>query len=1066
MKRARARTLCLVAMLLLAGWGGGRGALAQNALILNSAQPGSIWSDAILEGLNASLVAAPESIGRWVEYLDAYRLRSAEAARALADLYALKFRDTRLDVVIVVGGPALDFALARRVDLFSGIPIVFAGVSEDEVAKAKGAPGVTGVVQNYDYRATLDAALALRPKTRRLVFLSPEMRRRQDADALLPNYRPELSMEIWHEGEAQEILARARTLGPVAIIVPLAEPRGWPSATNRYDRFMEALTRTSRAPVFAVWDVALGKGIVGGLLTEGISQGRLAGEMALELMRGGTAQSLPAVTLKPVRLAFDARALDRFGIERASLPPGSELIGEPLPIYQMRPRLVWSAVGAFVFLTTLTSILIYLLASRRRAQQALAESEARFRSVFDHAPMSMSLKNLDGRYLLVNRAFEDLYGIAGRQASGTSEACLIGDDESPGLRGQSLEVIESGRAVEREHTLRRDGAENTVLIVMFPVRDADGRISSVGSCTIDISERKRVLEALAQSELRFQGLYDNAPDMYFTLTAGGVIHSVNRFGADFLGYAKTALESTSMLELVHPADRLQVAEEFDRFFRGEAGDRERKAEFRMLRNGGDVLWVHMRVRLVKQSMGGVAELRVICRDITDAHRLSEELAYNAAHDPLTGLVNRREFERRLGRALKGTRGAPAEHALCYMDLDQFKVVNDTCGHLAGDELLRQLGAALRERVRGRDVVARLGGDEFAIFMEHCPLEQAQRITEEIRTMIETFRFAWDEHVFSIGTSIGLVPVTGDSVSTVDVLSAADAACFVAKEEGRNRVHVYTPDSAELARHHGQMQWVARIQRALEHDEFELWCQPIVAVAGEPLAQQRPHMELLLRMTRHGQSPTLPGAFLPSAERFNFAVRVDRWVVGRALEWMASHSSWMQEFDTCFINLSGHSLADESFLKFVIERFRDTQIQPERICFEITETAAISNLTRAHHFMGTLKDEGCYFALDDFGSGLSSFAHLKGLPVDFLKIDGVFVKDIVDDPIDSAMVRSINEIGSVMGKRTIAEFVESADVLDMLRGIGVDYAQGYYLGRPTPLMSSAGNAPPVAASSGL
>jgi diguanylate cyclase (GGDEF)-like protein len=428
----------------------------------------------------------------------------------------------------------------------------------------------------------------------------------------------------------------------------------------------------------------------------------------------------------------------------------------------------------------------------------------------------------------------------------------------------------------------------------------------------------------------------------------------------------------------------------------------------------------------------------------------KDLEHQASHDALTALVNRQEFERRLQRVIETARTKGAEHALCYLDLDQFKVINDTCGHEAGDELLRQVGGVLQQRTRKRDTLARLGGDEFGVLMEHCSLTQARRVAHGLREAIEGFRFIWEGRTFEVGVSIGLVCITDVSGSILNILSAADRACYAAKDQGRNRVHVYDEGDAELARRHGEMQWVARIPQALEEHRFHLVRQPIVPLNSG--LSEGEHYELLIRMEDEEGRIVLPGAFLPAAERYNLSVKIDRWVIAKALAWLKGDPKQLKGLFLCTINLSGRSLGDEEFLEFIIRQFDETDIPAEKVCFEITETAAIANLFNATRFINALKKRGCRFALDDFGSGLSSFAYLKNLPVDYLKIDGAFVKDMVDDPIDLAMVKSINEIGQAMGKKTIAEHVENEAILEKLKlpEIGVDYAQGYGIAQPRPI----------------
>jgi diguanylate cyclase (GGDEF)-like protein len=383
-----------------------------------------------------------------------------------------------------------------------------------------------------------------------------------------------------------------------------------------------------------------------------------------------------------------------------------------------------------------------------------------------------------------------------------------------------------------------------------------------------------------------------------------------------------------------------------------------------------------------------------------------------------------------------------------MDLDQFKIVNDTCGHVAGDELLRQLSTLLHDRIRQGDTLARLGGDEFGVLLENCQLDHARAIVRLLRETVRDFRFVWEDKTFSIGVSIGVVPLSPDTSTLAAAMSAADASCYVAKDKGRNRVHIYEPDDAELTRRHGEMQWVSRIQDALERDRFVVEYQPIVPTDNPSLVNTC--FEILVRMRDENDSIIPPGAFIPAAERYNLMPALDRWVINHVIERLSAAPAHLAQLEFFTINLSGHSLGDEQFLDFVMLKLKASKIPADKLCFEITETAAVANLSRAVHVIKRLKVLGCRFALDDFGSGMSSFAYLKNLPVDFLKIDGYFVRDIVDDPVDHAMVRAINQVGQVMGIRTIAEFVENDAILALLRETGVDYAQGYGIARPAPL----------------
>lgn len=451
---------------------------------------------------------------------------------------------------------------------------------------------------------------------------------------------------------------------------------------------------------------------------------------------------------------------------------------------------------------------------------------------------------------------------------------------------------------------------------------------------------------------------------------------------------------------------------------------------------------------IRDSAGRLTGAVMVFHDVSEQRRLQREITHQSNHDALTGLVNRREFEVQLRLAVDSAAELRLVHAVCYIDLDQFKVVNDTSGHTAGDELLRQVSTLMREKIRKNDILARLGGDEFGVLLLNCPLEQAQQVAENIRRAVEDFRFLWQTFTFKVGASLGLVPLTRAVGSVECVLQAADKACYAAKESGRNRVHLYVPEDTDMVRRTGELSRVANLPAALEQGRFRLYAQEI-----SPL-QKGDHgilnIEILLRLKDLDGIIIEPGAFLPAAERYNCATTIDRWVVAKTLGWLADNAKFVREMGHCAINLSGQSMCDASFQQYVIDEIENSGLARGKICFEVTETAAIANLSRANKFMLALRERGCLLALDDFGSGLSSFGYLRNLPVDILKIDGMFVRGIVDDPVDQALVRSINCIGQLLGKSTVAECVENAGTLSMLKDLGVDYAQGYTLGRPEPI----------------
>ena len=447
----------------------------------------------------------------------------------------------------------------------------------------------------------------------------------------------------------------------------------------------------------------------------------------------------------------------------------------------------------------------------------------------------------------------------------------------------------------------------------------------------------------------------------------------------------------------------------------------------------------------------IAGIVIIIHDESVQRYLNRQLTFQATHDALTGLINRYEFERRLKNIISSQVKDQTINSLCYIDLDQFKLVNDTCGHTAGDELLKQITLLLQNKLDGTGTLARLGGDEFGLLLENCDINSAKTVAKELLEVIQQYQFNWSDNTFTIGASIGITQVPQNAISCEEILSNADSACYLAKEGGRNRIQVFTEENDKLLTKQREMHWVSRINHALEENRFQLYFQEIMPLQGHEQSFIL-HGEILLRMIDKEGDIVTPNNFLPAAERYNMITLIDEWVVEKAIAWLSSRKDKM----LISVNLSGMSISNRDFLNYIVSKIKLYKLNPELLCFEITETAAISHLSTAIHFMTVLKKLGCSFALDDFGSGLSSFSYLTSLPVDYLKIDGAFVMDIDKDPMHFAMVKSINEVGQVMGIKTIAEFAASEAIISNLRNIGVNHAQGYAVSRPVPLSSITQN----------
>lgn len=580
--------------------------------------------------------------------------------------------------------------------------------------------------------------------------------------------------------------------------------------------------------------------------------------------------------------------------------------------------------------------------------------------------------------------------------------------------------------------------------------DEHGRVKRLVGVETDITERKLYEEALFREKESAQITLQSIGDGVATTDGDGLVQYLNPVAEGLTGWKLDDAVGRSIDEIFrgfHEETCEPVENPVIVCMRRNRSLKSVRPTL-LIRRDGNELYIESTAAPIRDPAGSVTGGVLVFHDVTESRELNRRLSYAASHDILTELVNRNEFEKRLERALKSAKARETSYAVLHVDLDQFKIVNDACGHTAGDALLKQLGALLKSKIRWRDTLARLGGDEFGVLLESCTMEEAMRTGETLREVIADFRFVWDERSFRLGASIGVVPITPGTDDVAGLLTAADSACAAAKDAGRNRVYSYQENDIDLMKRRKQMQWAARISNALEENRFELFRQNIMPL--QPGLDGGEHYELLLRMRDENGSLVAPDLFIAAAERYSLTPSIDRWVITRAFRWLVSEADARERLSMCSINLSGQSLADEKFLPFVVEQFQSSGLDGSLICFEITETAAIASYSQANRFIHALKEFGCRFALDDFGTGLSSFGYLKHFPVDFLKIDGSFVKEILHDPIDREMVRSINEIGHLTRKQTIGEFAENAEIITMLRGIGVDYAQGYGVEKPKPL----------------
>jgi diguanylate cyclase (GGDEF)-like protein/PAS domain S-box-containing protein len=691
------------------------------------------------------------------------------------------------------------------------------------------------------------------------------------------------------------------------------------------------------------------------------------------------------------------------------------------------------------------SRLAALAIERNLAEEALRASEAKFRGLFEGVIEGVYQSTRDGRLVSVNSAFVKMLGYSSAEEMYALPSSVMLYWSAPDRADFVRRVDSDGEVRSMEVVLRRrDGTSVVALENSRGVRDGSGRIVGYEGTVSDITERKRAEQAIYAEKDRAHVTLQSIGDAVITTDGGARIDYLNPVAERLTGWSVDEARGRpigDVLQLIDESSRSPVAYTLDRVLMG--GEPSVPSDHIVLVNRrGEELAIQETATPIRNREGEAIGAVIVFGDVTKERRLKRALSYQASHDALTGLINRREFDTRLETAVTAAQRGEGEYVLLYVDLDQFKVVNDTCGHSAGDRLLRDITSLLQTRVRASDTIARLGGDEFGLLLERCSLEQAERVADSIRQAIHGYRFLWGANSLSVGASIGVVRIARETTSAASVLSAADIACYAAKDGGRNRVQVYEKDHG--TNRHREMQWVGRIARAVEDGRLELYAQRIVGISAR--AGHGAFFELMVRLRDEDGTLVPPSEFIPAAERYNVMVMVDRWVVNRAIELLEACLAKGKDLPLVAVNLSGTSINDEDFLEYVMSRVRDEQVA-RALCFEITETAAVASLSKATFFMRELKAQGCRFSLDDFGSGVSSFTYLKTLPVDFLKIDGHFAAHVAYDPVDRSMVEAIAKIGSAMEVATIAEKVESAEVLQVLKQIGVDYIQGFHLAEP-------------------
>ena len=688
--------------------------------------------------------------------------------------------------------------------------------------------------------------------------------------------------------------------------------------------------------------------------------------------------------------------------------------------------------------------------------QALEDSEGRFRTLIETINDVVWEIDSNNRYTYISPQVETLLGYTPDELATLnfpnfsrhpSMAVHIND---AAMFGSIINQRETFTALE-SWQFSKEGNPIVFEISGVPVFDKDQSFKGYRGVARHITARKHAQEELRFEKERFLVTLESIDDGVVRLNTSGIIEYINPAACQLINVKANEITGGHVDTLINELDEANGQHIRDMIKHALIENRSiHFVSTTLLKDNlsNNNLNIEIRITPIKNNKGGSIGTIIVFHDITEIKRLTGQMAYQATHDTLTELYNRSEFERRLGDVIESAKKGETTHVLCYLDLDQFNVINDTYGHIAGDELLKELGQALLSTIRESDILARIGGDEFGILLIDCDTSRAKEIAQKLCKSIRDVRYEWQNQTIQVGVSAGLV-LLDESIGTLsDVFSAADSACFVAKDLGRNRIHLFSPNDTELTKRYGMMQALQNIRDAIKNDHFVLYCESFVPLSEG--AHKIKHYETLIRMIDDSGKEISPIKFIPAAERYHLMPEIDRWVIKNTLKTISSAQP--QNPNTIYtINLSGQSLSDQRFLSFITEQFKQCNVSPKHICFEITETAAISHLSSALRLITSLRNMGCSFALDDFGTGLSSFNYLRTLPVQYLKIDGSFVRNIQSDSIDYALVNTITQIGRLMGLHTIAEYVENAMILDKVKEIGVDYAQGHGVAKTNPLI---------------
>ncbi|NRB67920.1 MAG: EAL domain-containing protein [Vibrio sp.] len=1011
----------------------------KDVLIVHSYHQGFFWTDAFQHGLED--VLSGEDITTRVVYLDSKRLQNPAYLEQLYKLYQTKFSQETFAAIVVSDNNALNL-IQRLAPEVGNTPVIFGGINNYS-PQMHSQLRATGVIEDIDIYSNVNLIERIQPKVEKIYVVSDysvtgeAVRLQVERFLALNNQYQHMVEQLVPESYEQliDFSSNLDATSSVLFWVYYRDKQGRIATDKNWKRF----NQVSKSPIYMVHDLGLGNGAVGGVILNGRTQGQQTAKQLLKVLKANSGE-LPKVEVGTPEIKLDYQAVVKWGLGIDG-EVATTLFNKPQS-YAIRYQKELKVIGSLVvFLSLVILVLIYYLSRLKKSEALAKESQTLIEMVFDQSYHFIGLLDGQGRTVSSNSKLQDLLYHQDFSIDRPIWQHQHWEDQAVDKLKRYFNGHQKNQNTQFEAEIWHPEQGAMVLEVSLKPLPETGQGAEYLLEAREITSRKITEARLYQREVNLSHYYDQQPVMMITLDEHNRIQQVNQFAEQLLGFSSDKVLGHQLSEFYLHSDAIIPRQVLLQPKQAMRGVWRREIEYRHADD--KPVWIRENIRPLIES----GHLLIVGEDITETKKLAEQLEYQARHDLLTGTFNRNHFEMELAKSLLEVESYTRTHAMLYLDLDQLKVLNDTAGHEAGDTAIQFCASMLEEVLPYNAILARMGGDEFAVLLKDCTERDAKNVANTIVMTLGEQPFVWDDIRLNMTCSIGirLIDHTADSPQMVH--AQADTACHAAKEEGRNRYNLYCQDDADLRRREQEMECVSIVHKALANDRIELFAQQIIALNQDDTLM---HFEILIRIRNAEGEYISPGIFMPASERYNIAQLLDKQVVTQTLDWLAANPVALANLGMCSINLSGHSMGNKEFIAFLLDKLQYSSVPCEKICLEITETAAMSNMNQAIDLFSQFKQLGCKIALDDFGSGLSSFGYLKKLPVDIVKIDGLFVRDIDVNEVDHLMVRSINDLAKQMGKKTVAEFVENNRIIDLLVELGVDYAQGYVIGKPKPL----------------